>query len=60
VQHDALPVGTWRGAAKSRRYEVTVTPFAMLSEPVWADIEAEAERVARVRGHDAAAVVRAR
>jgi hypothetical protein len=59
VLHDALPVGTWRGAAKARRYEVTVAPFATLPKPVWSQIEAEAERVARVRGHQVAAVVEA-
>ena len=57
VVHEALPVATWRGAAKGRRYEVTVAPFATLTKAVWAEIEAEAERVAHVRGHQAAAVV---
>ncbi len=60
VLHEALPVGTWRGAAKRRRYEVTVAAFATLSKATWADIEAEAERVAHVRGHEAVAVVAAR
>jgi Winged helix DNA-binding domain len=55
--HEARPVATWRGAAKSRRYEVTVTPFTTLTKVVWAEIEAEAERVAHVRGRQAAAVV---
>ena len=58
VLHEALPVGTWRGAAKGRRYEVTVSPFAALTEAVWAEVGAEAERVARVRGHQGAAVLR--
>ena len=57
VLHEALPVGIWRGAAKGRRYEVRVTPFARLTNAIWADIEAEAERVAHVRGHATAAVV---
>ena len=57
VLHEALPVGTWRGAAKSRRYEVTVTPFAKVTKTVWAAIAAEAERVAHARGHQAAEVV---
>ena len=57
VLHEALPVATWRGAARSRRYEVTVAAFARLTRAVWAEIEAEAERVAHVRGHQAAAVV---
>ncbi len=60
VLREALPVATWRGVAKGRRYEVTVTPFARLANAVWAEIEAEAERVARVRGHDSAAVTRTR
>lgn len=57
VLHSALPVGAWRGAAKGRRYQVSVAPFAPLARATWADIEAEAERVAHVRGHDAAVVV---
>ena len=58
VLHRALPVGTWRGAGKGRRYEVRVAPFGGLTKTVWADVEAEADRVARVRGHQTAAVVR--
>ncbi len=57
VLHEALPVATWRGAVKGRRYNVTVAPFATLTKSVWAEIEAESERVAHVRGHHAAAVV---
>lgn len=56
VLHEALPVGTWRGAAKAGRYEVTAAPFAALPEPVWSRIEAEAERLAHVCGHPVAAV----
>jgi hypothetical protein len=59
VLHDALPVGTWRGAAKGRRYEVTVSPFARLTKATWGEVEAEADRVARVRGHEGAAVAQA-
>ncbi|MDP9070623.1 MAG: winged helix DNA-binding domain-containing protein [Actinomycetota bacterium] len=55
--HEALPVATWRGAVKRRRYEVTVAPFAKLTKAVWVEIEAEAERVAHVRSHQAATVV---
>jgi len=58
VLNEALPVGTWRGAARGRRYEVTVAAFATLDKAVWADIEAEVERVAHVRGHDVATMVR--
>jgi Winged helix DNA-binding domain len=57
--HKALPVGTWRGAAKGKRYQLRVDAFSTLTKAVWADIEAEAERVAHVRGHEAAEVVEA-
>jgi hypothetical protein len=59
VLHNALPVATWRGAAKGKRYEVTVSPFSKLTRAVRAAIEEEGERVAHVRGHDVAAVVEA-
>ena len=59
VLHKALPVGTWRGAARGRRYEVTVAPFARLTKAVWAEVEAEAVRVAHVRGRGDAVVVEA-
>ena len=59
VLHEALPVGTWRGAAKGRRYEVKVAAFATLTKATWAEIEAEANRVAHVRGHETVAVVAA-
>jgi hypothetical protein len=58
VLHRALPVGTWRGAAKGKGYEVTVAPFAPLAAAVWAEIEVEAQRVARARGRQSATVVR--
>ncbi len=54
VLQEGPRVGTWRGAAKGRRYEVTVTPFTTLTKAAWAETEAEAERVAHVRGHQAA------
>ncbi len=57
VLHEALPVGTWRGVAKGRRYQVTVAPFSTLPPGTWAEIEVEAERVAHVRGHESATVV---
>jgi hypothetical protein len=57
VLHEALPVGTWRGAVKGKRYEVKVAAFSRLSKAVRAEIEAEAERVARARGHETATVV---
>ena len=59
VLHEALPVATWRGAAKGRRYQISVAPFSVLAKGVWTEIEAEAERVARVRGHEVASVVEA-
>jgi hypothetical protein len=59
VLHHARPVGTWRGAAKGRRHKVSVAAFATLPKAVWADIEAEADRVAHVRGHESAIVVEA-
>ncbi len=36
--HEALPVATWRGAAKGRRYQVTVAPLATLTKAVRAEI----------------------
>jgi len=59
VLHEAIPVGTWRGAAKGNRYQVTAEPFAKLSKAVRTAVGAEAERVARVRGHETANVVSA-
>jgi len=58
VLHEALPVGTWRGVAKGKRYQVSVAAFAKLTKAMWADVEAEAERVAHARGHEAAQVER--
>jgi hypothetical protein len=56
VLHEAIPVGTWRGTSRGKRYEVTVEPFGRLSRAVLAEVEAEVERVARVRGHERASV----
>ncbi len=58
ILHEAMPVGTWRGAAKGTGYEVTVAPFAPLATTVWGEIEVEAQRVARARGRESATVVR--
>lgn len=52
-------MGTWRGAAKGKRYEVSVAPFATLTKATWVDVEAEAGRVAHVRCHEAEVVVEA-
>ncbi|MEN3273457.1 MAG: hypothetical protein V7636_2218 [Actinomycetota bacterium] len=56
VLSDAVPVGTWRGAAKGKRYDVKVTPFLKLPKATVAEVEEEAQRVARVRGHEVASV----
>jgi hypothetical protein len=56
VLADAVPTATWRGAAKGKRYDVTVTPFGTLSKATVARIEEEAERVAVARGHEVASV----
>jgi hypothetical protein len=53
---DGVPAGTWRGAAKGKRYDVTVDPFGKLTRSTLALIKSEAERVACVRGHDTATV----
>ena len=57
VLQEAAPVGTWRGSVKNRRYELRVAAFRRLTKATWAEIEAEADRVAHVRGHDGATVV---
>jgi hypothetical protein len=57
VLHKAVPVATWRGAAKGRRYEVTVAPFAALTKAVLAEIETEVERVAHARGFEVGTLV---
>lgn len=41
VLHEAIPVGTWRGAVKGKRFELTVAPFGTLRKAVWAEVEAE-------------------
>ena len=56
VLHEALPVATWRGAAKGKRYEVTVAPFKTMTRAVWSEVAAEAQRVARVRGRETAQI----
>jgi hypothetical protein len=57
VLHEARPVATWRGAAKGRRYEVAVTPLQGLTGSVRGEVEVEADRVARARGHRVVDVV---
>lgn len=55
VLQDAVPVGSWRGAAKGKRYAVTVEPFgARLAKATVGAVEQEAQRVAVARGHEEA------
>lgn len=54
---DAAPAGTWRGAAKGKRYDVTVDAFDKLTKASKAAIDDEAQRVAHVRGHESASLV---
>ncbi len=56
VLHEAVPAGTWRGAAEGNRYELTVALFTTLLEAVRRDVEDEAQRVARARGRQTATV----
>ncbi len=51
------PAGVWRGAAKGTRYDLRWRPFGNSGKGVAAAIAGEAERVARARGHESAAVV---
>lgn len=57
VLHKALPIATWRGTAKSKRYEVKVVPFGVLTKAVLAEIETEVDRVAHARSYEVGAVV---
>ena len=54
VLEDSAPVGVWRAAVKGRRLAVRWRPFNGRSQ---VDIEAEAQRVAAVRGLNEAVVV---
>jgi hypothetical protein len=47
---DGEIVGTWRTKAAGAKLTITVDAFAPLRPAVWKQIEAEAERVAEVRG----------
>ena len=55
---DGEVVGTWRPKASGRKLTVAVTTFAPLPPSVGEQIEAEAARVASVRGLDLAGVAR--
>lgn len=51
LQH-AVPIATWRGSAKGRRYDVIVEPFATVTKAARSLVEEESELVAHVRGHE--------
>ena len=50
--------GTWRTKAGGRKLTITVEPFGPQPQSVWAEIDAEAERVAAVRAASSVAVER--
>lgn len=56
---DGEVLGVWRPKASGRKLVLTVSTFAPLPPHVWAAIEAEAERVAAVRGAASVSVTRA-
>jgi hypothetical protein len=53
---DGEVVGMWRPRASARKLALTVSAFAPLAPSTWAAVEAEAERVAAVRGATSVAV----
>lgn len=55
---DGEVAGTWRPRASGRRLTLAVEAFAPLPPSVWRAVEAEAERVAAVRGAASVAVRR--
>jgi len=55
---DGEVAGTWRPRAAGKKLTLTVEAFAPLPPSTWAAIEAEAERVAAVRGAPDVAVTR--
>ena len=55
---DGDVVGTWRPKSSGRKLTVSVAAFAPLPPTVWRQVEAEAERVAAVRGASSANVTR--
>jgi hypothetical protein len=58
VLADGEVVGMWRPRASGAKLTLAVEPFAPLPAPVWQGVEAEAARVAAVRGYDKVAVSR--
>lgn len=55
---DGEVLGVWRPRATGSRLSLAVEAFAPLKPATWTDIDAEAERVAAVRGASAVAVER--
>jgi hypothetical protein len=55
---DGEVAGTWRPKRAGKKLTLTVEAFAPLPPPVWAAVEAEAERVAASRGATDVAVAR--
>jgi hypothetical protein len=55
---DGEVVGTWRTRASGSKLTVAVAAFAPLPPPVWRQVDAEAERVAAVRGATDVSVTR--
>lgn len=55
---DGEIAGTWRGRSSGGKLTVAVDLFGALPDPVWHQVEAEAERVAAVRDLELAAVRR--
>jgi hypothetical protein len=53
---DGEPAASWRGSTKGKRYELTVEPLRALKPKERAAVDDEAQRVAHVRGHEAATV----
>ena len=55
---DGEVAGTWRPRAAAKKLTLTVEAFAPLPPAVWTAIDAEAERIAAVRGATGVAVAR--
>lgn len=57
VLQSGRPVGTWRAKAKSRRLELTLTPFGDAPLPAANSVQPEADRLAAARGREDGAVL---
>lgn len=55
---DGEVAGTWRPRTAGKKLTLAVETFAPLPPGVWRQVDAEAERVAAVRGLESAAVIR--